>query len=265
MAPFTPSGLPQRKSLYSEGSDRVATPGRNSYTTGQSDIAPERPSPKSWTKVHKSSFPKGGIMRSSASSNTNGGTGNNYASKDTSSLYYTGGAAYQSGSRSNGPAKPQKRASEARIPMPAMISLGSMMADYEPGYSRGGMVGQPMGGMNRPAMGQPMNGFIADTGPNNIPPPGYQPERKPIYNRPNYQMSSPFMSGAGRWNSPASAPMPNRPMPPAPGANIPPPASSGMGYGQQPQYGSPQQPQMQGGQAMGQPPQGGWGRNGWGR
>lgn len=267
MAPFTPNGNPPRRNLYGDGQDSygggggsntystgrgsygsdrggknvysdsqgkfgVGATGKNSYMTGVSDIAPEKASPKSWTKVHKSSFPKGGIMRSSAPKNTDGGTGNGYAERDTSSLYYTGGAAYQKGSRSSAP----KRKSEASIPLPASFSLGSMLMDMdEPGYAVGGSVGY---GMQRPVRPEiPPNA-----------PPDYRVMGKGFGQRMgemgqsigdrwrdtfgtrsgerDYSRSAPYMSGMQRHPHPTQpqAPM-QAPQPPA-GGYPPPPAHS---------------------------------------
>lgn len=235
MAPFTPSGNPQRRSLYGAGNESYPTrqsshynttksgdsagggsnsystgrgsygggdskntytdgtakygvgdTGKNSYMTGVSNIAPEKPSPKGWSKVFKASFPKGGVMRSSAGSNVNGGTGNSYAEKDTSSLYYTGGAAYQKGGRS-APAKsaPKRKSYADSIPMPASMSLADLMMGDEPGYAAGGSVGFGIAPPTRPVIPQP----------GMQPPPDYRSMGKGFGQR----LGGMFQSIGDRW------------------------------------------------------------------
>lgn len=264
MADFTPSGLGQRKNLYSDSKAKMATPGSNTYTTSKGSYAPEQADPKAIGGVYKAKMPKN-VISSSATSNVNGGTGQNYATKDTSSLYYTGEAAYQGGSRSNGPAKPQKRASEPRIPMPAMISLGGMMAADEPGYAYGGGVGRmPMGGgfggarhgFQRDRM--PMGGMRNDHGPaydkglqtgGELPPVGGSPGgmqgghhgfgrglreigQQIGQNVGDFasRIAAPFMRGGANWANPATGGMQPPPMMP----QRPPPMQPPMQPPQQP-------------------------------
>lgn len=266
MAPFTPTGNPQRRNLYGDGNDSygqsgsnsystgkgsyssgdgkknvysdsagkygVGDAGKNSYMTGVSKIAPEKPSPDSWTKVHKSSFPRGSIMRSSAPKNTDGGTGNGYAEKDTSSLYYTGGASYQKGSRSSAPTRSApKRKAEVNIPMPASFSLGSILMDESPGYAMGGSVGTSYGmSPSSRMMGAPVAPSVPMSGgPQQIPDhrmmgKGVGDRWRDTFERPerDYSTSAPFMS---RMTRQPMQPQPAlRPAMPPAGGYPPPPA-----------------------------------------
>lgn len=266
MAPFTPNGNPPRRNLYGDGQDNYGggggsntystgrgsygsdrggnnvysdskgsygSPSANTYTTSRGSYAPESPDPKAIKTIHKPKLPKS-IMRSSAPKNIDGGTGTGYAERDTSSLFYTGGAAYQKGSRSSAPKAAPKRKSEPSIPLPASFSLGSMLMD-EPGYAVGGSVGY---GMQRPVRPEiPPNA-----------PPDYRDMGKGFgqrmgemgqsigdrwrdtfgtrSNERDYSRSAPYMSGMQRHPHPTQpqAPM-QAPQPPA-GGYPPPPAHS---------------------------------------
>lgn len=250
MAPFTPTGNPQRRNLYGNGNDSygvgdggkntymtsrgsygVGDTGKNSYMTGVSKIATEKPDPQAIKKIYKAKVPARNI-NSSAPSNVNGGTGNGYAEKDTSSLYYTGEAAYQKGSRSSAPARSApKRKAEVNIPMPASFSLGSILMDESPGYAMGGSVGTSYGmSPSSRMMGAPVAPSVPMSGgPQQIPDhrmmgKGVGDRWRDTFERPerDYSTSAPFMSRMARQPmqpQPALQPA----MPPA-GGYPPPPA-----------------------------------------